>query len=63
MKTLIRWIKGDVWDYGTCNKQLARKHIIKGNVQFVLWKQGQQGHKKDFWYDFYSDWWPGFVKD
>ncbi len=51
-----------IWDYGTCNDRPARKHKIKGNVQFVLWKAGEQGHKKDYWHNFDSSWWVQFKK-
>jgi hypothetical protein len=44
------------YEYGTCNKIPARRHKLKGNVQFVLWKAGEQGHKKDYWHDFDSSW-------
>jgi hypothetical protein len=51
----------DFWDYGACNGLPARRHIFKRNVQFVLWKAGQHGHKYDFWIDFDSSWWSWFV--
>lgn len=44
--------KKSTWIYGTCNNRPARKHRKKGNVQFVLWKAGEQGHKEDFWINF-----------
>lgn len=40
------------WVYGTCNNRPARKHRKNGNVQFVLWKAGEHGHKEDFWHNF-----------
>jgi hypothetical protein len=65
-----------LWQYGTCiithyeefnNHETAvsrpvpaRKHRIRGNVQFVLWKAGEQGHAEDYWHDFNSYWWPTF---
>lgn len=45
------------WEYGTCNGSKARRHRKKGNVQMVLWKAGQQGHKEDFWHNFDPSWW------
>lgn len=48
------------WIYGTCNNKKARKHSIDKNVQFVIWKAGEQGHKKDCWIDFDSSWWKDF---
>jgi len=53
----------NVWIYGNCNNRPARKHSINGNVQFVLWKAGEQGHKEDFWIDFDSSWWICFKKE
>ncbi len=52
-----------IWVYGTCRNRKARKDIVHKNVQFVLWKAGQQGHKVDFWIDFDSSWWHGFEYD
>lgn len=51
-----------VWEYGTCANKLARKHKLKGNVQFILWKAGEQGHKKDYWHNFDPSWWVQFKK-
>ena len=51
-----------VWDYGTCSNKQARKHKLAGNVQFVLWKKGEQGHKKNYWHNFDSSWWSQFEK-
>ena len=51
-----------VWVYGACNGLIARKHSKKGNVQFVLWKAGEQGHEEDFWIDFDQSHWPLFYE-
>lgn len=48
------------WIYGVCKGRHARKHRRNKNVQFILWKAGEQGHKEDFWYDFDSSWWDQF---
>jgi hypothetical protein len=60
MKLLSFFKKKPVWIYGTCRGRLARKHRKKGNVQFVLWEAGQQGHTEDYWHNFDSRWWNGF---
>lgn len=52
---------GPKWIAGTCNNLPARKHRRKGNVQFVLWKAGEHGHKEDYWINFDSSWWKTFV--
>lgn len=60
---LTRWIFGnrDEWEYGTaCNSRPARRNKKRGNVQFVLWKAGEQGHADDYWHDFDRSWWPTF---
>ncbi len=49
-----------IWEYGICKSVPARRHKIKKNVQFVLWKAGTQGYKEDYWHDFDSSWWDGF---
>lgn len=56
IKPLLK-TNNDIWIYGTCHKKLARKHKINKNVQFILWKAGEQGHKQDFWIDFDNSWW------
>ena len=50
-----------IWEYGTCLNRPARRHRVCGNVQFILWKAGEQGHAKDFWFDMNKDHWKGFV--
>jgi hypothetical protein len=62
------WIKSwfdpeCVWEYGTCGEGVARRHRIKGNVQFVIWRAGEQGHDKDCWINFDSSWWSLFKPD
>jgi hypothetical protein len=70
-KPILRWIfwfmvlpfnnQNPIWIYGSCGKQeCVRKHRIYGNVQFVLWKAGEQGHEQDHWHDMDSSWWPQF---
>ena len=65
-KAKIKWFLSNVgisvFEYGTCSNRQARKHKLKGNVQFVLWKKGEQGHKKDYWHNFDSSWWSQFEK-
>jgi len=64
---LIKWIKHNIlksgYEYGTCKDFVARRHRRSGEVQFVLWKAGEQGHKEDYWHRFDNSWWPGFVAD
>lgn len=56
-----------LWEYGTCNNKPARRHKINKNVQFVIWKKGDQkyvdgiGHTEDKWIDFDKSWWSEFV--
>jgi hypothetical protein len=60
LKWLLSGVSESVWVYGSCNGRIARKHKIKGNVQFILWYAGTQGHKEDFWHDFDKSWWELF---
>ena len=59
----------EVWEYGTCEGKKARRHTVNGNVQFVLWRKGDQkevdgiGHLEDKWVDFDRSWWSLFVSD
>jgi hypothetical protein len=64
------WV-GDVsfslWEYGTCNGMYARRHKVNKNVQFIIFKKGDQkyvdgiGHTEDKWVNFDSSWWDGFT--
>jgi hypothetical protein len=47
------------WEYGTCKGKIARRGK-EGNVQFVMWKAGEQGHTEDYWVDYSSYWWTAF---
>lgn len=58
MRNLIKKI---VWEYGECRNREARRHRFRKNVQFVLWKAGEQGHIKDYWINFDSSHWDGFI--
>lgn len=62
-----QWMHDHTWEYGTCGLKpkdgVARCHMRDGNVQFVLWKTGEQGHSIDYWHDFDSSWWSTFKAD
>lgn len=51
---------GSIYEYGTCNELYARRNKLTGVVQFILWKAGEQGHKKDYWINFDSSWYNQF---
>lgn len=51
------------WKYGTCRGVRSRRCRICKEVQFIIWKAGEQGHKKDFWTSFNSYWWDQFIPD
>jgi hypothetical protein len=53
----------DPWQYGTVDGYKARRHRKNKNVQFILWKAGQEGHQEDFWHDFDESWWVKFIPD
>lgn len=56
-----------LWEYGTCNGSYARRHKVNKNVQFIIFKKGDQkyvngiGHTHDKWVDFDSSWWDNFT--
>lgn len=37
------------WEYGILNDIKARRNKYTGEVQFRLWRAGEQGHKEDFY--------------
>jgi len=41
----------------------ARKNLTTGDVEMVLWKAGEQGHKNDFWIKFGDGWEKYFIGD
>ena len=49
-----------VWEYGVCRGRRARRCKRTGEVQFILWKAGEQDHREDFWHPFNSYWWNEF---
>lgn len=59
--------KKDEWQYGSCRNRPARKHLKKGNVQFIIWYKGDQknvdgfGHLEDVWIDFDESYWHLFI--
>jgi hypothetical protein len=55
--------KRDKWEDGLAGDPLrpARRHKQSGEVQFVLWPAGEQGHSEDKWIAFDRYWWPTFV--
>ena len=79
IKKAINWIKArllrfwvcdvsfSLWEYGTCNGRYARRHKVNKNVQFIIFKKGDQryvdgiGHTEDKWVNFDSSWWDGFT--
>ena len=51
------------WEYGTCNGLKARRNKTTGVVQFILWKAGEQNHKKHFWHNFDKSWYKEFKNE
>lgn len=56
------------WIYGTLHKpgeapsnRPCRQCPKTGEVQFILWWAGQQGHKEHYWHATHRYWWPHFV--
>ena len=62
----ITLFKGNEYEYGICNDVNARRHKYKGNVQFILWRKGDQkhidgvGHLTDKWVNFDNSHWCNF---
>lgn len=62
----MKWLRAKwqrwLWQPGICQDKPARRHRFSGEVQFVLWKAGEQGHTEDYWHAFNSDWWDQFKR-
>lgn len=51
-----------LYEYGTFRKgERARRNTTTGEVQFILWKAGEDGHDTDMWHAADSSWWGTFV--
>lgn len=53
MKNLFQWIRlrgKPLYEYGQCHERRARRNRLTGDVEFVLWKAGEQGHTEDYWH-------------
>lgn len=51
--SLLDWFRKrcDPWEHGRLgNGLLARRHRVTREIQFLIWKSGQQGHAKDIYY-------------
>ena len=48
----IRLLGKPLHEYGNCLGLNARRNRITGDVEFVLWKTGEQGHLEDYWHRF-----------
>lgn len=63
---MFGWLKRKPeWEYGVAGPdggRPARRHTKLGNVQFVLWKAGEQAHTVDYWHNFDPYWWPTFQR-
>lgn len=56
-----RHVPLSLYTYGRCLDSPARRNRLTGTVEFVLWKAGEQGHDRDFWYPMCADHWSRFV--
>ena len=65
MRKLLQIIRDWPWEYGTVTTphsvRRSRRHRVNGEVQFVLWKSGEQSHEEDFWCAYNPYWWPYFT--
>lgn len=58
--------ESEMWEHGRCLGEPARRHKQQGNVQFKLWRQGDQkyvdgvGHTEDVWHDMNKYHWKFF---
>ena len=68
VKLFLLLFTNDVWELGFCEgkDRPTRRHKIKGNVQILYWKKGEQsyvdgiGHKEDVWLNLHKSWWNFF---
>lgn len=52
-----------IYEYGVLYGGRARRVVRTGEVQFVLWKAGEQGHLVDFFCRADQSHWPNFEPD
>lgn len=51
-----------LYEYGKDSRddKPLRRNRVNGEVQFILWKEGEQGHQKDYWYRIDPSHWSRF---
>jgi len=53
-----------IWEKGRISNGLkAKRSRITGRVYVMIWKSGEQGHKKDFYYQCGYGWELTFTRD
>ena len=67
--TFKKLFQNPVWEYGVAGNHVEsrdcrtyRRNKLTGEVQFILWEAGEQGHKKDCWHLMNPTWWPTFIE-
>ncbi len=63
MKLLDLFKRNPLYEYGHVGDTPARRNRMTGEVQFVLWKAGEQGHQQDYWHKFGDGWEKRFAPD
>lgn len=63
MKLFDLFKRKPLYEYGHVSDTPARRNRTTGEVQFVLWKAGEQGHQQDYWHKFGDGWEKQFVPD
>lgn len=52
------------YEYGTISNGMpVRRNKVTHEVEFILWRAGQQGHKQDYWHIVGDGWAYTFTKD
>jgi hypothetical protein len=53
-------VKKYEYGYRDRNPSVYRRCVKTGEVQFILWKKGEHGHKDDYWHRIDPFWWGEF---
>ena len=63
IRSLLKWLKyhSQPWQTGKFHDNNARRNVFTGEVQFVLWKAGEQGHTKDYYHRVGNGWEKEFI--
>lgn len=60
MAWLKRLFTKHKYEYGEIRGKVSRRNLKNGEVQFILWRAGEHGHKDHYWHRYDPTHWVHF---